>query len=1142
MIERTTARGRGRLPGVLLAVATAAACVVPAADAQRSPAKRPVQKGGVYSTPGYKGTRTLPRTGPAPAPPSVALSADGWKPDVLVDAAGTAHVVWVTNAPAPGNDQISYCRLPRGATACANPNTTPFDPALTPSADFAGPRILQVGDGLVVLTSRYPAVVQHPDGQTRDRTLYAYTSTDGGQTWSPPTIVGTQEASGDAVVFGGAAPRLGVISDTQTGGTVFQSVVPGQYSRATALLGPGDQAYDGSLALEGDQPVAAFADLSGNTIVRRLPAGADPADAAAWTSTVVPGAEEPRLASGPRGPFLLSRAGLRAPYEVRPLTGGAVGAPVPLALPDLATGSQRELAQDPAGALHAVFADAIGTTLLASDSTDGGRSWSPPRTAAIAQGAFDGLRSAAAADGGGVTVYRKDPTGLTSGTIGLSAFGTLSPTGVPGLGALAGGGIPGATAGCDGVRVGDLQIRPQQGCLLPSVDPKYPGASVSEGEVDLMGLILRPDPGVRILLDPRRARLDTTGKVRVLLRGAGLEVTLLHEELHIQFPDTREGGTLLDFDPADVKLAGFPISGRIKVLLTRTGVRIPVQLSLPGAFGGITGDATLLAELGKGVTLDSVKLAVKRAPVGPLEVRDLLISYSGGTETWRGAALVVLPGGAALGADVTFVGGRFTMGDFRVRPPFPGVLIAPNTYFTEVRGGFALDPVQIKVGASFGAFPIAPPSTYTVGVDGDLTLTIDGGSVLLRFDGRGSIAGISLATAALQATTDGYADLTAGYDVDLKAVRVKGSIEGFLDGRRGQFGAKGSADVELAGFLPATGSRAAISNKGFGACYTVAGAGAYVGYLFDKPIPSGVRIGVGCDLTAFTIERPGLRLAPRQVPGGRTFTVTAGTKIQNVELNAAAGSPAVTLIGPDGATVTPADARTTGSFAGPAVALPLPDAARTLVVLNDPKPGVWTVAPAPDSPAITELLVARDAKPVKVTATVTRRGARRVLRYRIADRGGAVVRFSEQGARAAVASLGTATGDRGTLAFTPADGPGGRRQIVALVSRGDLPLSAPVVATYTAPAPQRPATVRGVRARRTSGAVTVRWRAAARATGYVVRVRGRSSGRTLARVLGSRSRSVRITGVSADDGRLTVTVTGRDRRGRLGRASTVRVR
>lgn len=1147
----------GVLSAVLLLGGGSAALVAPPAHGAKTKAKskaktkarHPSLKSGVYRTQGYQGRRSLPRTGPEPTPRATVLSSNGWKPDVHVDAAGTAHIVWVDDVDAAGqplaNDLLHYCRLPRGASACDNPTQTPFDPARTPSEDFAGPRILQIGDGLVVLTFRYPVVVDHPDGATSDRTLYAYTSVDGGTTWSAPVIVGTQEPSGGALVFGGVNPKIAVISDTQTGGTRVQTIVPGQYTRATALLGPGNEAYSGSLALDGEQPVAAFRDLSGYAVVRRLTPGGDPQNPDAWTRQTVPGLDEVTLASGPAGTFLFGRAPTGGPWTVRRVADGVPHGPVALPVPPNGTGSVRAFAQDASGVLHGVIRDGIGSTLFGTESADGGRSWSPTSLvarAATAGGGIDDVSTAVAKDGGGVTVYRRDPTGLTSGTIAATAFGTLSPTGVKGAGALAGTGVPGAFAGCDRVSFGKVFATPRQGCLLPSVDPKYPGAAVSQGPVDLNGLVLVPDTNVRILLDPRRRTIDTTGKVRVLLRGAGLEMTLLHAELHIKLDDVGVGGTLLDIAPSGLDLAGFPIAGRIKVQLTGTGARIPLSLSLPGAFGGITGDATLLLESGRGVQLESMRLAVSRAPLGPMEVRDLLISYTGGTETWSGKATLGLPpqpGGAALGADVTFTKGRFVMGNFELTPPYPGIAIGPNVYFTKLRGGFGLDPISFKVGASFGAFPIAPPDTYTVGVDGDLVLTVSGGTVLLKYTGVGNIANVSMNRVVLNAGTDGYADLTAGYDVDLVLVGLSGSLQGFVDGPGRQFGATADVKVRVAG-LPAVGQRAAISGKGIGACYTVLGASFYAGYKFGQPIPAGVRAGAtlgDCNLSTFEVQRPRARAAQA---GGTTFTVAAGTRVQNVELGAAAGTPTVTLRAPDGTAVTPVDARATGSATGPAVALTMPEGARTLLILRDPKPGTWTVVPSPGSPAITGVLTARDAPAVKVRATVKRKGTRRVLRYAISGGGGAAVRFAERGGRGASADLGAAKGRAGTITFTPASGPAGRRDIVAVVSRGDVPASATVVTRYTAPAARRPATVRRVRARRSSRSVLVRWRGVPGARRYLVTVRGRTSKRVLSRLVSAKKRSVRVGGISVDDGRLTVTVAAQDRQGRSGRSGRAR--
>ena len=44
----------------------------------------------------------------------------GSEPDLEVDAAGTAHVVWVDRSPGVGAETVNYCQIPRGATACTN--------------------------------------------------------------------------------------------------------------------------------------------------------------------------------------------------------------------------------------------------------------------------------------------------------------------------------------------------------------------------------------------------------------------------------------------------------------------------------------------------------------------------------------------------------------------------------------------------------------------------------------------------------------------------------------------------------------------------------------------------------------------------------------------------------------------------------------------------------------------------------------------------------------------------------------------------------------------------------------------------------------------------------------------------------------
>ncbi len=162
----------------------------------------------------------------------------------------------------------------------------------------------------------------------------------------------------------------------------------------------------------------------------------------------------------------------------------------------------------------------------------------------------------------------------------------------------------------------------------------------------------------------------------------------------------------------------------------------------------------------------------------------------------------------------------------------------------------------------------------------------------LRFTGTGNVANVSMSRVVLNASTDGFADLTAGYDVDLKLVGLSGSLQGFVDGPSRQFGATADLKVRVVGF-DAVGQRAALSNKGIGACYEVLGASFYAGYKFGQPIPAGVRAGAtlgDCNLSEFdgASARPGHGRHRRGVRPSRSAPARAS---QNVELNAAAGTP-----------------------------------------------------------------------------------------------------------------------------------------------------------------------------------------------------------------------------------------------------------
>ena len=253
----------------------------------------------------------------------------GLSPDVLVDAAGTSHIVWVTSD-GVNADAVHYCRLPRAATACDSSQVLVpqkfYGDGDSPTANSSsGARIVQVGQQIVILDYRYPTDYPKPDGSSGSNTVLEWVSEDGGSTFTGPAVVGDQPIEGGVVEFGPANdPQILTTTDTVTGGTYVQSLPPGQYTSASANLGDGgpDQAYSGSLALDGGLPVAAFSDLHNTTFIRRWTGAGSLADASTWTpaSALTTPGSEPKLAGGPGGLFLMDRTG-NGPYTVQRVSG-----------------------------------------------------------------------------------------------------------------------------------------------------------------------------------------------------------------------------------------------------------------------------------------------------------------------------------------------------------------------------------------------------------------------------------------------------------------------------------------------------------------------------------------------------------------------------------------------------------------------------------------------------------------------------------------------------------------------------------------------------------------------------------------------------------------------------------------------------
>jgi hypothetical protein len=150
--------------------------------------------------------------------------------------------------------------------------------------------------------------------------------------------------------------------------------------------------------------------------------------------------------------------------------------------------------------------------------------------------------------------------------------------------------------------------------------------------------------------------------------------------------------------------------------------------------------------------------------------------------------------------------------------------------------------------------------------------------------------------------------------------------------------------------------------------------------------------------------------------------------------------------------------------------------------------GAWRVETVSGGNEIAGVRTANGLAQPKVEARVLkRRGRKRVLRYRIRKIPGQRVIFLEQG-NGAARRLGTVRGGRGRLVFNSADGPRGRRLILATVLNGEVPRQSSSVAVYEAPRPIRPGKPRKLRVKRRDSKLVVSWRKARHAKRYAVSI------------------------------------------------------
>lgn len=1176
----------GPVDGVRPAATVASLPWTPAADPAASPSR---QKGTPpsYRSPGYKKPSVKPiATTPVypPTRPVFKLADQAREPRVLLDAAGTAHITWVEKGtPAVPGDVEVYCRLPRAATACDATHRWPEAYLKDIGVSNTGAVIpIQLGDDLALLSARYPysgvAIPGRPPENTPNyqngTATFLDLSVDGGDTFAPRTYVGDQQIQ-NATVFGPAGtPSIAAITDTVTGGTSVQSYTGGQKTVDSALIGPGDQAYGGAITTENERPVAAYTDANGNGYLSRWTGAGTPNDPGTWEKGAIGPAADPVLAGGPAGTFLLSKPGLVTPEaQVRRVNGVTAGAPVAVA-----PGSFPTITQDAAGQLYTGRVDRDNSSRYWLQRGDGATFGQPVPIADLPAGAGQGFTDSALAarpDGGGVVVL-SDAGGVFN-QLWATSFGTQAPTGQPGIGRKPGGGIvgPPAVVECGRITFGAVEIRTQDGCFFTAAASgsrairssdtatrtQATGVRVAVGPIDLNGVRIRPAAGVQIQIDPSKKTLDTTGAVKVQLDAPGGPITIWDGELHIRLPAPNVKTVLASFDASKFSavLKGFPIQGKIDVELTDKGVRIPVNLALPKVFGGVRASAVLLAQIGTGLQLNSLRIEIPEANVGGPTIRNALLTYDSGDDAtgrpseWFGKAEVLMPpgkGSLSFYAEVRFVGGAFKEAKLEVRIPYPGLPLYANVYLSKIRAGLALDPTVISFGGTVGVFPLGA-DTYMANVNADAVISF-GTPWRVQVTGSADLFGvIPVAQLRFVLSGDGYAlfDGRVNFMLGSRKAGIELSARNTLafDFDKGLFSGKFEG-AKTTIFLPdpfpniSTPSvEAAVSSLGFGVCF--ANGGARYSFVTKKLVVFPPLVG-SCNLgpIELVITPKGARAiragtARRAAIAGvraqaASFPVTlADSKVAVLHVSGQGGAPQIALVDPSGQRVDPVVPPTPeAAQAATVTALPDPESGQTIVTIKDPRPGRWQVLQTGGAP-VTSIDRTEQQAPPRLTARVQRKGSSFTLRYTLSGGTKLGATITEQG-KGGTNVLGTIKQGSGTLRFTPAGGPGGRRQLTAQFTRDGIPVGEKKAGSYTAPPPAKPKAAKKITIKRTKSGVTIRWTPGASADAQQVTV---STGDGLSRrfTLSGKARSVKVVEVDKDD-RVSVEVRGVTNAGRTG--------
>jgi len=673
---------------------------------------------------------------------------------------------------------------------------------------------------------------------------------------------------------------------------------------------------------------------------------------------------------------------------------------------------------------------------------------------------------------------------------------------------------------------------------------------------------------------------DLTGITLPFIPGIFMPPNLTFTPTILSFNARQAGIPLIGGFPIDAgaELA-FALDNGVRETLVTLHVKLPPVFDVFGSGDQPSTAATAIVTNDSPFHLDTLDINVPHASIGGIGFDNLAFHYSAkgdatancSRDYWHATAKISLgdgpngePGaGFNLTPPPSQNGIAFCAGSFKsaggvldfgvpIPPPelFPGVLLNSINFAiqlnpTVLRGGATISALDLfKVsGTLLAAFAtrsapytltkadagadlqdIAPRTFYTTtfAVGGALALTVPG------------IGELDIAHGGLLYAYPDYVALGAHVDVQLGIFVFHGSLGGQATVHNHHFEADLSANICIRGVaIACAGGLGIVSSVGVVACLNIGPLHPGVGLKTNGKYE--VWLIDGCKPSHYWVRDISAPKSAREAdaPSSLSFDLARGETAKNVSLTGDGGAPKVLVTGPGGETLSLSADGLTRS--GALVGLRADEFGATYIGIDHGKPGRYTITPLPGSVPLGQLSTTLPGYDTNFTGSVTGSGGQLVLHYDARKHGGGQqVTFYEDGTNV-THQLGTSTGGRGTLRFTPAPGAAGKRTIVARATVDGVPIADQTLAHFHFAGTRPVGRPGAVRVRRSGATLLISWGAASGAVGYGITV-DRSGGMQQQFKVSARHRSLRIRKYPATEGG-TVSVSAR---GGLGDWSPVR--